>query len=82
MNVDKRGVVSMANNGSNTNASQFFICYSSQPHLNNKYTIFGQVIDGFETLDAIEKIPVGNKNKPLTDIKIENIIIHANPLAN
>eukprot|EP01038_Epipyxis_sp_PR26KG_P009425 gene9425-12700_t len=78
---DKRGVVSMANNGPDTNGSQFFICYGPQPHLNNKYTIIGQVIDGLEVLDAMEKVQVGNKNRPLVDIKIEKITIHANPLA-
>ena len=41
-----------------------------------------QVIDGFETLDAIEKVPVGQKNRPLTDIKIERMTIHANPIAS
>ena len=78
---DRRGVLSMANNGPNTNGSQFFLTYGAQPHLNNMYTIFGQVIDGFPTLDAIEKIPVGKKNRPLSDIRIEQVIIHANPLA-
>ena len=43
--------------------------------------ISNQVIDGFETLDAIERVPVGNKNRPLSDIKIDRITIHANPLA-
>lgn len=71
----------MANNGPDTNGSQFFIIYGPQPHLNSKYTIFGQVIDGWEVLDSIEKVPVGAKNRPLTDIIIEKVTIHANPLA-
>ena len=41
---DRRGMLSMANNGADTNASQFFITYSSQPHLNDKYTIFGKCV--------------------------------------
>jgi peptidyl-prolyl cis-trans isomerase-like 3 len=40
-----------------------------------------KVLDGFEVLDIIEKVPVGKKNRPLTDIVIEKITIHANPLA-
>jgi len=79
---DKRGVLSMANNGPDSNGSQFFFTYSAQPHLNNVYTIFGQVIDGFETLDAMERVPVGKKNRPLAEIILQRVTIHANPLAS
>ena len=79
---DARGILSMANNGPDNNQSQFFVTYSAQPHLNNKYTVFGRVIDGFEVLDMVEKVPVGKKNRPLADITLLSVVIHANPLAN
>ncbi|XP_022906399.1 peptidyl-prolyl cis-trans isomerase-like 3 [Onthophagus taurus] len=77
-----RGMVSMANNGPNTNGSQFFFTYGPHPHLDLKYTLFGKVIDGFDTLDELEKLQVNPKNyKPLKDVKINSITIHANPIA-
>merc|ERR1712034_310597 len=61
-----RGVVSMANSGPNTNASQFFITYGPQPSLDLKYTVFGKVIDGWDTLDELEKLQTNPKNhKPV-----------------
>ncbi len=78
----KRGIVSFANNGPNTNGSQFFITYSQHLHLDNVYTIIGEVIDGWDTLDAMEIVPVeGKKNKPVKDIIMQSFTIHANPLA-
>ncbi|XP_044177342.1 peptidyl-prolyl cis-trans isomerase-like 3 [Acropora millepora] len=78
-----RGTVSMANNGQDTNGSQFFICYAKQPHLDMKYTVFGKVIDGLETLDDLEKLPVNEKSyRPLTDVRIKSVTIHANPIAD
>ena len=44
---DKRGIISMANGGPNTNTSQFYITYSAINKLNKKYPVFGKVIDGF-----------------------------------
>ncbi len=49
--------------------------------MDGKYTIFGQMIDGFETLDKLEKEAVGKGNRPLNDIKIKDVSIHANPFA-
>lgn len=78
---DSRGVVSMANSGPNTNAAQFFITYKAAAHLNNKYTVFARVIHGMETLDAMEKEPVNERDKPLSPITINSVTIHANPIA-
>lgn len=72
----------MANSGANSNASQFFITYGSQPALDLKYTIFGRVIDGFTALDELEKLTVNPKTyKPIIEKKINSVTIHANPLA-
>ncbi|SBS83501.1 peptidyl-prolyl cis-trans isomerase, putative [Plasmodium ovale] len=79
---DRRGMVSMANRGkSNTNGSQFFITYSRQPHLNGIYPVFGKVIDGLDVLSILENEPVGEKNRPVKDIIIQSVTIHANPIA-
>ena len=77
-----RGMVSMANSGPNTNGSQFFITYAAQQSLDLKYTVFGKVIDGFDVLDELEKAPVNAKFRPLKDIQLFYVTIHANPLAN
>ncbi|KXZ44548.1 hypothetical protein GPECTOR_65g166 [Gonium pectorale] len=61
--------------------SQFFISYKAHAHLNGKYTVFGQVIDGMDVLDRMEKVPVDAQDRPKTDIKINKVTIHANPLA-
>lgn len=57
----ERGVISMANAGANTNGSQFFITHQPQPHLNGKHTVFGKVVKGLETVDAIKQGDKMNK---------------------
>ncbi|KXS18176.1 cyclophilin-like protein [Gonapodya prolifera JEL478] len=76
-----RGIVSMANSGADTNGSQFFITYAKLSQLDTKYTVFGKVIDGMETLDALEKVPVDERSRPVQDVKIRAVLIHANPIA-
>jgi peptidylprolyl isomerase len=51
---DDRGIVSMANNGRNTNGGQFFITFASTPWLNGKNVAFGKVVAGLEVLDKVE----------------------------
>ena len=74
LQFNARGILAMANSGPDTNKSQFFITYSKQAHLDGKYTIFGKVIDGADsTLDVMERVPVNNKSRPITEITLTNV---------
>lgn len=72
---DSAGYLAMANSGPNTNGSQFFITTVPTPHLNGAHTIFGRVLEGQDVADAISNLATGAGNKPLQDVKIENIQI-------
>nr|CDP32593.1 Putative peptidyl-prolyl cis-trans isomerase [Podospora anserina S mat+] len=72
---DKRGVVSMANKGKNTNSSQFFITYREASHLDRKHTVFGRVVDSEGTLAKMEGARVGGDSRPLEEIKIKEVVV-------
>jgi peptidyl-prolyl cis-trans isomerase B (cyclophilin B) len=69
-----RGALAMANAGPNTNGSQFFIVTTQEASwLDGKHTVFGKVVSGMETVDAIESQPTDARDKPVDDAKIERI---------
>ncbi len=75
LRFDKPGRLAMANSGPNTNGSQFFITTAPTPHLNDKHTIFGQVVEGQDVAEKISRVDRDNENKPKTPVVINKVTI-------
>src|SRR5881227_1236282 len=72
---DKPGKLAMANSGPNTNGSQFFITVDNTDWLTGKHTIFGEVVEGQDVVDAITKVKRNAQDRPTQDIQVNSISI-------
>jgi peptidyl-prolyl cis-trans isomerase A (cyclophilin A) len=72
---DRPGRLAMANAGPNTNGSQFFVTVAPAPWLDGRHTIFGEVTEGYEVVEAIAGVQTGPDDRPVDDVAIERIEI-------
>lgn len=75
LGFDRPGRLAMANAGSNTNGSQFFITLAPTEWLNNRHTIFGQVVEGQDVVEKISTSPRDRQDRPKTPVVINTIKI-------
>ena len=75
LTFSKPYLLAMANAGPGTNGSQFFVTVDATSWLNHKHTIFGEVVEGTDVVDAIAKAPTGAQDRPKTDVVIQEIVI-------
>jgi peptidyl-prolyl cis-trans isomerase A (cyclophilin A) len=72
---DRPGLLAMANAGPGTNGCQFFVTVVPTEWLTGKHTIFGEVTEGYEVVEAISKAPTGAQDRPNPQIVLERVEI-------
>ena len=75
LRFDRPYLLAMANAGPGTNGSQFFITVGATPWLNFKHTIFGEVVEGYEVVEAIAKSDTDSMDRPREDVVLERVEI-------
>jgi cyclophilin family peptidyl-prolyl cis-trans isomerase len=70
MDHSRKGLLSMANSGKNTNSSQFFFTLKAVPYLNGKHVVFGEVEEGMDALEELGKVETNKSDRPIEDMVI------------